>query len=144
MTRCFAPVLAGLAWLAFVPAASADVDKAKGRALAETHCARCHVVGDYNKFGGLGSTPSFGLLLGMSDGLDRFRTFFERRPHPAFVTVPGVERWTKLEPYATPFEVTAENIEDLLAFVQTLEAKSFRGVPVGRARGRRHRGGQAR
>ena len=121
--------------------AHADGDAAKGQKLAETHCSRCHVVGDFNKFGGIGSTPSFNLLAGMRDGMDRFATFFERRPHPAFVTVPGVARWTKLEPYALPFEVTAESIADLLAFVETLKPKNVEGVPVGRAQGRRHRRG---
>ena len=126
--------------LLLLPAASparADGDAEKGQALAETHCARCHVVGDFNKFGGLGSTPSFNLIAGLGDGFERFRTFYERRPHPAFVTVPGVERWTDLAPYAQPFAVTPENIEDLLAFVRKLEAKDLRRVPVGRGAGRR-------
>ncbi len=126
--------------LLLLPAASparADGDAEKGQVLAETHCARCHVVGDFNKFGGLGSTPSFGLIAGLGDGFERFRTFYERRPHPAFVTVPGVERWTDLAPYAQPFEVTPENIEDLLAFVHKLEAKDLRRVPVERGTGRR-------
>mgnify|MGYP006431667047 CR=1 FL=1 len=122
--------------LASLPA-WAEGDAKKGQALAETHCARCHVVGYFNKFGGIGSTPSFNLLAGMSDGIERFRTFYARRPHPAFVTVPDVPRWTELEPYATPFEVTPDNIEDLLTFVGTLKPKVLRGVPVGRARGRR-------
>ena len=92
-----------------------------GQKLAETHCAWCHVIGDYNKFGGIGSTPSFRSLRGMPDGVERFRTFFERRPHPAFVSVTNVPRWTSLLPYATPFEVSEESIEDIIAFVHTLK-----------------------
>jgi mono/diheme cytochrome c family protein len=40
-----------------VPAA-ADGDVEAGRKVAEQHCSRCHVVGDYNKYGGIGSTPT--------------------------------------------------------------------------------------
>ena len=111
-------ILLGL-FAAFPALGASDVKN--GQKLAETHCARCHVVGDFNKFGGIGSTPSFGLLMGMADGFERFRTFFERRPHPAFVSVPGVPRWTDLPPYAKPFEVTPENIDDLISFVRKLE-----------------------
>ena len=109
-----------LGFLASVPALEAS-DVKNGQKLAETHCARCHVVGDFNKFGGIGSTPSFNLLMGMADGIERFRTFYERRPHPAFVSVPGVPRWTDLPPYALPFEVTPKNIDDLINFVQRLK-----------------------
>jgi mono/diheme cytochrome c family protein len=121
----------------FVGPVRAGGDAAKGQKLAETHCSRCHVVGDFNKFGGIGSTPSFNLIAGMKDGMERFSTFFERRPHPAFVTVPGVERWTKLAPYAIPFEVTAETITDLLAFVEKLKPKNVEGVRVVGPQGRR-------
>ncbi|MEM7750848.1 MAG: cytochrome c, partial [Pseudomonadota bacterium] len=45
-----------------IPAAS-EGNVENGRKISETHCARCHVIGDYNKFGGIGSTPSFQLLV---------------------------------------------------------------------------------
>ncbi len=93
----------------------------KGRKIVTTHCARCHVVGDFNPTGGIGSTPSFQLLARRDDYLERFQTFFERRPHPVFVRVPGVPRWTNLPSYAAEFEVTLESIEDIIAFVRTLK-----------------------
>ena len=130
-------VLAFLVGILAVSTALAEGNAKKGQKLSETHCARCHVVGDFNKFGGIGSTPSFNLLVGMKDGTERFRNFYERRPHPAFITVPNVPRWTKLAPYATPFEVTSENIEDVLAFVRTLEAKRLQVAPTGGSSGRR-------
>ena len=117
--------------------AHADGDARKGQALAEQHCARCHVIGDYNKFGGIGSTPSFQLLAGNKDGFERLQTFFERRPHPAFVTVPDVPKWSKLPAYATPFTVTPESIEDIIAFVRTLKPKDLHQVPVVGAGARR-------
>jgi len=119
----------------------ADGDAAKGRALAEQHCARCHVVGDFNKFGGIGSTPSFQGIAGMKDGIERFQTFYERRPHPAFVTVPDVPKWSKAPPYAVPFRVTPESIEDVVSFVKTLKPKNLDNVPViGGVRKRRRLG----
>ena len=94
-----------------------------GRKFAETHCARCHVVGDFNPMGGIGSTPSFRLLAKRGDWLERFETFFDRRPHPVFVRVPGVARWTRLPSHVKEFEVTLANIGDIVAFVETLRPK---------------------
>lgn len=131
-----------LAMLCAAPSARADGDARKGQALSETHCARCHVVGDFNKFGGIGSTPSFQLIAGMKDGMERFQTFYARRPHPAFVTVPDVPKWSKEPAYATPFTVTPESIDDLLAFVATLKAKRLDDVPVVGRTGKRRRLGQ--
>ena len=100
--------------------ARAEGSPEKGRKIATTHCARCHVVGDFNPSGGIGSTPSFQLLVRRDDYLERFQTFFERRPHPVFVRVPGVPKWTNLPSYVAEFEVRLESIEDIIAFVRTL------------------------
>jgi mono/diheme cytochrome c family protein len=112
--------------------AQAGVDVEKGRKIAITHCARCHVVGDYNRFGGIDSTPSFQMLARRDYMEERMRTFYERRPHPAFVTVPGVPKWSKSPPYATPFTVLEEEIDHLVAFVKTL--KSWKRPPRRRRR----------
>jgi mono/diheme cytochrome c family protein len=108
--------------VASLPAAPAWAggDAAAGRKISETHCARCHVIGDFNPMGGIGSTPSFQLLAKRDDWLERFETFFERRPHPVFVRVPDVARWTTLPSHVTEFEVTPANIDDIVAFVETL------------------------
>ncbi len=103
--------------------ASADGDPEAGRKMSHEHCARCHVIGDFNPFGGIGSTPSFQLLAKRNDWLERFQTFYERRPHPVFVRVPDVARWTKLPSHVKEFRVTAENIQDIIAFAQTLRRK---------------------
>ncbi len=117
-------IWASTAMLLVVPAsAHGDGNAARGKTVAEQHCARCHVVGDFNPYGGIGSTPSFQLLAKRGDWLERFSTFFERRPHPVFVRVPNVERWTKLPSYAAEFDVTPENIKDIIAFVKTLRPK---------------------
>ena len=117
------PVLAvAILVVACLPAAPvwAGGDVAAGRKISETHCARCHVVGDLNPMGGIGSTPSFQLLAKRGDWRERFKTFFERRPHPVFVRVPGVARWTELPSHVKEFEVTPANIDDIVAFVETL------------------------
>ena len=107
--------------LAWPPGAWAEGDTGAGRKFAQTHCARCHVVGDFNPMGGIGSTPSFQLLAKRNDWLERFETFFERRPHPVFVRVPDVARWTKLPSHVTEFEVTPADLDDIIAFVKTLQ-----------------------
>ncbi|MFQ5773608.1 MAG: c-type cytochrome [Kiloniellaceae bacterium] len=98
-------------------------DPDAGRKVATRHCSRCHVVGDFNPYGGINSTPSFQLLAKRNDWLERFQTFYERRPHPVFVRVPDVPRWTDLPAHVKEFEITPQNIEDIIAFVRTLRPK---------------------
>lgn len=98
-------------------------DAAHGKQLAEQYCSRCHVVGDYNKFGGIGSTPSFNAIKYLDDWRDRFQTFFLRNPHPAFVRVEGYKPPTNLPPSATPVPLKPADVTDILAFVETLEKR---------------------
>ena len=114
----------GLAMACTASTASAG-DVEKGRKVAETHCSRCHVVGDFNPNGGISSTPSFQLLVKRRpDYKDRFATFYARRPHPAFVTVKGIGRpMDYLPPNAHPVEMTLEDVENVSAFVETLKPK---------------------
>lgn len=103
-------------------AAYAGGDVKKGREIAITHCSRCHVVGDYNPDGGIESTPSFRRMVSYPDiFMERFETFYLRRAHPVFVRVEGVRTEFKLPPYATPFTIELDDIEDILAFVRTLK-----------------------
>ena len=106
---------AGLAISAY-----ADGDAAKGREISIKHCAGCHVVGDYNPMGGIGSTPSFQGLTFLSDYVERLLTFYLRRPHVAFVQVPGVESIVKSSGYGRPFTISHEEIAHVVAFVKTL------------------------
>ncbi len=78
--------------LAWPPGAWAEGDAGAGRKIAETHCARCHVVGDFNPMGGIGSTPSFQLLAKRNDWLERFENFLSAgriRSSCAFPTWPA-------------------------------------------------------
>ena len=98
----------------------------KGRAIAEKHCSRCHVVGAHNPMGGIGSTASFQMIAKMPDYLERFQTFYARRPHPAFLRIPGVPRWSNLPAYAAEFSITLDQVDDIVAFVKTLEKMPIR------------------
>lgn len=98
----------------------AEGDPEKGRALSLEHCTRCHVVGDYNPMGGIGSTPSFQLLRGMKDWRERFESFYARRPHPVHVRVEGLPKLTDLPPNAAPFTITISDVEHIVSFVETM------------------------
>lgn len=111
-------------WPADIAAQKPPLSEAqKGQAIAEKHCARCHVIGSQNSMGGIGSTASFQMIAGMPDGLIRFQTFYARRPHPAFLTVPGIPKWSKAPAYATEFTMTLDEVDNIVAFVKTLEKK---------------------
>jgi len=98
----------------------------KGRATAEQHCSRCHVVAKHNPMGGIGSTASFQMIAKMPDYLERFQTFYARRPHPAFVRIPGIPRWSKQPGYATEITLTLDQVKDIAAFAKTLETLPIR------------------
>jgi cytochrome c553 len=97
----------------------------EGRKVAEKTCTRCHVVGDFNPGGGISSTPSFQLLVKRRpDYKERFRTFFARRPHPAFLSIKGVGRIRPdLPPNAQPVELTEQDVVNIAAFIETLKPK---------------------
>ncbi len=100
-----------------------DIDE--GRKIAQLHCTRCHVVGDFNPGGGISSTPSFQLLVKRRpDYKERFETFFARRPHPAFLSIKGVGRIRPdLPPNAQPVELTEQDVWNISAFIETLKPK---------------------
>jgi mono/diheme cytochrome c family protein len=107
----------------FLSAARAAGDAEAGHEIAVEHCARCHVVGDDNPYGGINSTPSFFLLAKRDDYLERFSSFYERRPHPVFVRVPGVPKWTDQPSHIPEFTIQPEQIDDIIAYVETLKPK---------------------
>lgn len=118
MLFCAATILMAVTMMA---AWAADLAE-QGRRVATEHCARCHVVSDANRMGGIDSTPSFKLLRGMKDWEERYSTFFVRNPHPSFMTVEGLSVARTLPPNAQPVILSASQVEALMAFV--------RGMPV--------------
>ena len=111
------------ATLALPIAARAEGDAAKGRQIAVDHCSRCHVIPDHNPYGGIDSTPSFRFMAGRDDYLERFQTFYARRPHPVFVRVPGVPPPTDNPDFIATFEIKPEQIDDIIAYVEALRAR---------------------
>jgi len=105
-------------------AAAGSTDQvAAGRSLSEQYCSRCHVIGDFNPTGGIGSTPSFQLLVNaFDDWADRFETFQARRPHPSFVRVTGYPYPDPkvFPPNATPVVIDLDDIAAIRAFAGTL------------------------
>ena len=100
--------------------AAAEGNAEKGRKIATDHCSRCHVIPDYNPHGGIGSTPSFRLLAEREDGMERFETFFSRRPHPSFVRVPDIVPPTELPTVLAPVEMSQQDVDDLVASARKL------------------------
>ena len=119
-------ILAVIGLFILASPAGATGSAEKGRAIAEKHCSRCHVVGAHNPMGGIGSTASFQMIAKMPDYLERFQTFYARRPHPAFLRIPGVPRWSNLPAYAAEFSITLDQVDDIVAFVKTLEKMPIR------------------
>ena len=117
LRRLFLPLLA---LCLLLPVAGWAQDAKKGREIALAHCSRCHVLPDSNAFGGIGSTPSFKLLANLDDGLERFDSFFERRPHPSVIRLPGVAPPSDQEPTTVPIELQPSDIDDLVAYAKTL------------------------
>lgn len=117
-SRLVAPLLV-LPLLTAGASALAAGDPEKGRTIAEQHCARCHVIGDKNRMGGIGSTPSFPLLRRMPDWRERFETFYARRPHPVHVRVDGVRKWSDTPSNAAEIRMTIDDVDHILAYVET-------------------------
>lgn len=106
-------------------------DTKEGSRLALVHCGRCHVVDERNRMGGIGSTPSFAAMRGRENWSDLFRSFYAENPHPSFTQVEGVTE--PFDPnrqiHVAPVEITLDEIESIVAFIDTLQAKEL-GRPV--------------
>ena len=102
---------------------------AQGEKLVRQHCTRCHVVGDLNKYGGIGSTPSFGAIKSLPDWQDRFAAFWSLLPHPSVVQVEGMSPERPKGVLATTKQIflTPTEVEAILAYVDTVPVKDLGG-----------------
>lgn len=83
----------------------AESARERGRTLAIDNCSQCHVIGDYNPYGGVNNSPSFYIFSERPEVYrERLRTFDQRRPH-----------------LSRDMDVSAEEIRDIMAYVETLE-----------------------
>ncbi len=95
-----------------------------GKKTSQSHCTRCHVVGDFNPNGGISSTPSFQLLVNaLKDYEERFATFYVRPPHPAVIKIKGIKKRDDLPYNAEPVELTLKDVANILNFAKTLKKK---------------------
>ena len=96
----------------------------RGLEISQQHCSRCHIVSDKNRYSSIETTPSFFGLRAMKDWKLRFREFFVRPPHPALVNIADVtKRSKKLPAFVTEIDLTLDQIDDLVAYVEHLERK---------------------
>jgi hypothetical protein len=123
--RLFAAIAAATAVMTLagpMSGAGAQSLAEKGEKLARTHCARCHVVAEGNAFSGIGSTPSFRLLVNaLRDWRERFETFHTRRPHPAVVRFEGIAPLSDDPPTTRTVDLKLDDIPALVAYAATLK-----------------------
>ncbi len=92
-------------WLAATAGVQAHDPIAAGKSAAIKSCSKCHVIGDYNRLGGIGSTPSFWIMARKPKSyVPRLLTFRERRPHRSM-----------------KFDVTKQDIDNIIAYVKQLK-----------------------
>lgn len=85
-------------------AAWAEGDRVRGRQLAIDKCSQCHVIGNYNPYGGVSNSPSFYIFAERPEVYrERLRSFDQRRPH-----------------LAREMRVPPEDIRDIIAYVETV------------------------
>lgn len=110
---------------------SATGDTKKGEEIALRRCGRCHVVSDRNKFGGIGSTPSFGAMKNLPRWRERFEAFWTLNPHPSFTQIEGVTPPFDPErpPHIAPLILTLDDMDALMAFVLSIKPKDL-GAPL--------------
>ena len=115
-----------LFFLLFFNLLSTDVsagDVKKGFLITQAFCARCHVLPNSNKFGGIDSTLSLQGLRALPDWRQRFKTFFARRPHLAFVQIGKDQLKNVPATYAEKIKLAAVDLEHIVAFVATLSPR---------------------
>lgn len=107
--------------------AAPEGDAVLGETLSFRHCGRCHVINEKNRFGGIGSTPSFGAMKTLPRWRERFEAFWTLNPHPAFTQVAGLtEPFDPSRPSPiAPLELTYDDVQAILAFVIGMKAKDL-------------------
>jgi len=113
------------------PALVLTGDPARGKALSEMHCARCHVVDRAKPFGAIGNSPSFHAMKSFEDWLPTFSNFYNANPHRALIAIESIrDPHTDQRPvHIARIQLSLDDVVDILAFVGTLEALDL-GAPV--------------
>ncbi|WP_143095333.1 c-type cytochrome [Donghicola eburneus] len=96
-------------------------DANAGHDVAAAHCTRCHKVSPEDR-STIGSTPSFMALKAIPDWADRFAQFYLLNPHPSFIQIEDMTAPfdPRRPPSLVPVEITVDELNDLLAYVQSV------------------------
>lgn len=102
-------------------------DAGLGEELAHAHCGRCHVVSEKNRFGGIGSTPSFGALRAIPTWQEKFQNFWGEPPHPVFLRVEGLTEPFDPDrpPHIAPVEIDVDELAAIVAFAASITPKDL-------------------
>lgn len=122
MFRCRSACVAiGALFVAAGPALAQSPEEI-GKAIAEEHCSRCHVVDPQKPFTGISSTPSFQLLVAaFPDWEERFETFYVRRPHPAVVRFEGIAPVSEEPPAVRTVDLKLSDVDAIVAYAASLK-----------------------
>lgn len=103
---------------------------AEGEKLTFINCGRCHVIGDHNRMGGIGSTPSFAVIRTWDTWREKMESFYTLNPHPAFTQVEGVTApFPQNRPSPIhPISLTVQQIDIIVEFARTIEPADLGGA----------------
>ena len=106
-------------------------DWAPGEKLAYIHCGRCHVIGERNRMGGIGSTPGFAVIRTWEFWEDKMRSFYALNPHPSFTQIDGVtEPFPPHRPSPIhPIALSLDELEEIIGYAHTVEPADL-GAPI--------------
>ena len=102
-----------------------------GEKLAYLNCGRCHVIGERNRMGGIGSTPGFRVIRTWEDWEAKMRGFHALNPHPAFTQIEGLtDPFPASRPSPIhPLRLTRDEVERIVDYARTL-APADLGPPI--------------
>ncbi len=103
---------------------AAELDGDAGEAIARLHCARCHVVPDYNRMG-IGSTPSFKAMVrsAAKDWRHKFEAFYTLPPHGNFVRIKEYRQIRQTPSAVAPIVLGLDDLDHLMVYVDRLAAE---------------------
>lgn len=102
-------------------------DLNEGEKLAHLHCGRCHVISDRDRFGGIGSTPSFPALRAVPSWKDKFISFWASNPHPSFTRIIDISPPFDPDrpPHIAPVVLTQKEMEAIVAYAASIKPKDL-------------------
>lgn len=121
--------------LAFVAALASGMpaqaaDWAAGEKLTFINCGRCHVIGERNRMGGIGSTPGFAVIRTWENWEEKMESFYTLNPHPAFTQIEGVTPpFPENRPSPIhPISLTLEQLDIIIDYARTVEPAELGGA----------------